>query len=108
MEATLTEMQAFHVKMKVLRFASFAASTSHVQSPACVHENGKIHVAFVVGKRHSSKTYSTRASHDTHMGSLARRGANPLVKHCHFLTENDGFAHRRANAWQFSTSAWRS
>ena len=66
MEATLTEMQAFHVKMKVLRFASFAASTSHVQSPACVHENGKIHVAFVVGKRHSSKTYSTRASHDTH------------------------------------------
>ena len=44
MEATLTEMQAFHVKMKVLRFAPFAASTSHVQSPACVHENGKIHV----------------------------------------------------------------
>ena len=66
MEATLSEMQAFHVKMKVLRFAPFDASTSHVQSPTCVHENGKIHVAFVVGKRHSSKTHSSRANHDTH------------------------------------------
>jgi len=44
----------------------------------------------------------------THTGSLARRGANPLLKHCHLLAENDGFAHRRANAWQCSTSAWRS
>ena len=44
------------VEMKVLRVAPFVASTSHVQSPTCAHENAQIHVVFVVGKRHSGKT----------------------------------------------------
>ena len=56
MEASLAKCRLSMVEMKVLRVAPFVASTSHVQSPTCAHENAQIHVVFVVGKRYSSKT----------------------------------------------------